>query len=481
MGIHPIQRQSLISLISTVGLTALAFLSTMYFSHSIGPALMGGYFLFLAYYSIFFQIADGGFGKAAVKRISEGQHQNEFYSAFIALRFGLCLCAITGLLYVQKYLIDLSNAGLINWLILAILVSVFWGGTFNGLYGAGKVGITQISVLLNNLLKIVFQVIAVYLGYGVGGLAGGFVFGMVAGGFLNYHYLSLKIKIFKIWHIKNLFSFSFWIFLSGSGAVLFNTADTIFIGYFLTNADVGIYRIALQLTTAATFTTVALQTVLYPKISYMGAQREFGAIENVLARAFTYSLILAVPVCIGGWIFGRELLYYFYGASFAPGTAVFMILLIVQLVNIFMYLLTMSLNALDRPRDSFKGTAIAIVINIILNVVFIPLIGIIGAALATLITMIVNALIVFFFLNRILAVRLETKPVRNIALASLVMGAVLICIVFLLPLLNLQMLLLYIGIGAFIYVIILLKLDVDIKSDMQNIIRKFGLRLPYWL
>ena len=70
MRIDPIQRQSLISLASTLGLTAVGFLSTMLFAHTVGPAILGAYFLFVAYFSIFNLIGDGGVGGAAVKRIS---------------------------------------------------------------------------------------------------------------------------------------------------------------------------------------------------------------------------------------------------------------------------------------------------------------------------------------------------------------------------------------------------------------------------
>ena len=116
-------------------------------------------------------------------------------------------------------------------------------------------------------------------------------------------------------------------------------------------------------------------------------QGQIAEIENSLARAFTYSLFLAIPTCIGGWILGEKLLYYLYGASFVEGTPALFFLLLVQIVNVFMYLGTMSLTALNRPKDAFWITVIAAIANILLDLTLIPVMGITGAAVATLIAM----------------------------------------------------------------------------------------------
>ena len=75
MNIDPIKRQSLIHLFTNIAITAIGFLSTVYFARILGPSILGAYFLFLAYFGIFNLIVDGGFGNAAAKRISEGREQ----------------------------------------------------------------------------------------------------------------------------------------------------------------------------------------------------------------------------------------------------------------------------------------------------------------------------------------------------------------------------------------------------------------------
>ena len=478
MRIDPVQRQSLISLASTLGLTAIGFLSTMFFTHTVGLSILGAYYIFVAYYSVFNLIGDGGFGGAAVKRISEGEDQNAFFTAFIFLRVMLLAVSVGFLFIAQPYLTDLMSSGVLPWLILALVVSVFTNIASNSVYGTGKVGINQIGGLLDTLARIIVQVAAVILGYGIAGLAGGFVAGLLASGLFNFRFLELSPARFRASHIRSLFAFSFWTFLSASGYLVFSYADTIMIGHFLTDTDVGIYRVALQLTSIATFVTIALHTTLFPKVSYWGKQDDLVSVERALARAFTYSLLLAVPVAVGGWLLGERLLYFFYTASATAGAGALAILLLVQIGHVFMFLQTMCLNALDRPRDSFRVTAIAVIANIGLNVLLIPAYGIVGASAATLATMVLNAALAYRALSRSIPVRIEPRPVASIVLAALAMAAFIIAFSYLFPLTNVVLVLAAVALGGLIYFLLLLRLDAGIHGELKELAGKFGIPWP---
>jgi O-antigen/teichoic acid export membrane protein len=481
MKISSIQRQSVITLFSTIGLTAIGFLSTIYFAHSLGPAPLGAYYLFLAYFGIFNLIGDGGFGGAAVKRISEGKEPNEFLSAFLFIRIILLALSVGLLLFAEPYFKDLDSSGAFFWLLLALIVSVFSSTAATGVYGSGKVGISQISSFVDVLVRIMFQILGVFFGFGVAGLAGGFVGGLIVGGIANFKYLELKLVRFKLSHIKNLSGFSFWIFLTASGSLVFSYADTILIGYYMSNADVGIYRTAFQLTAVATFATIAFHSVLYPKISSWGVYGQTKEIENSLARAFTYSLLLAIPTCIGGWILGERLLYFLYGASFVEGTSALFFLLLVQVVNVFMFLGTMSLTALNKQKDAFWVTVIAVIANILLDVILIPIIGIEGAAVATLIAMTLNALGALMFLSRVIAIKLEYEQVKNILYAAGCMGIFLLFIHFVIPLSHIGAVLAVVIMGAGIYLLVLFKLDRGIHDELMNLSINLGVPWPGWL
>ncbi len=481
MAIGSVQRQSVISFSTTISLTIVGFVSTIYFAHTIGPALLGAYFLFIAYFGIFSLVGDGGFGGAAVKKISEGKEPDEYFSAFVFIRIALLAVSVTALLLAEPYMKDATSSGIFFWLLLALIVSVFSSSTGIGIYGSGKVGLYQISGFLDAFFRTIFQVIAVFLGFGVAGLTGGFVAGLISGGIANLWSLDLKLVRFRLSHLKNLSGFSIWIFLSATGSLVFCYADTILIGYFMTNADVGIYRTAFQLTSVATFTTLAFHTVLYPKISNWGIQNQWNEIENSLARAFTYSLFLAIPACIGGWILGDRLLYFLYGAAFTGGTPALFFLLLVQVVNVFMFLGTTSLNGLNRPKEAFWITIGSAIVNILLDLALIPLLGITGAAIATLFAMTLNAFGALILLSQVISIKFEFGPIKNILFASGCMGIFLLIIHFFFPLTNIAVVLTVIAIGAGIYVSVLFALDKEIHDELRKLSTDLGVPWPGWL
>jgi O-antigen/teichoic acid export membrane protein len=467
MNINPIKRQSLLTFGSLIAVTGIGYISTFYFAHYLGPAVLGSYFLLLAYYGIFDLIGDGGFGGAAVKRISEGYAQNEYYTAFFILRMVLLCFSIATFIAISPFLTGLQDSGPLYWLIIALVAGTFASITGINLYGTAQVGIMQVSNLLNTLVKNVVQILAVFIGFSIGGLIAGFVAGMIAATVINLKFIRLSLSRCDRSHFKGLFSFSIWSFLSSGGLLIFTYADTILIGLFLTEADVGIYRVAFQLTSVASFIAIAFHTVLYPRISQWHAEKKFALIEKAIRRSFTYCLFLALPITAGGILLSDRLLYYFYGASFVSGATVLIILLFVQIVNIFLFLQTMCLNAMDKPRVSFYITATSAVLNIILNIALIPVLGISGAGVASLVTMSLNAALAYILLRPMLKISLETHSVSNITISSTCMALFLLFVTYVYPIRSFVDLGLVIGMGAVIYFVLVLKIDRSIRNDLK--------------
>jgi O-antigen/teichoic acid export membrane protein len=477
MNINPIQRQSLLTFGSLIAVTGFGYISTFYFAHYLGPAVLGSFFLFLAYYGIFDLIGDGGFGGAAVKRISEGQFQNEYYSAYVILRIVLLCLSIVVFIILSPALSGMQEDGLLFWLIIALIIGTLYSIIGTNLYGTAQVGILQVSNLVNTIVKNIVQILAVFIGFGIGGLIFGFIAGLIAAAVLNARYLRLTFSKFDRSHLDGLLSFSIWTFLSSGGALIFTYADTILIGQFMTEADVGIYRVAFQLASVASFMVIALHTVLYPRISKWHAENNIAMIEQALTRSFTYSLLLAIPVTAGGIALAEELLYYLYGASFVSGVPVLAILLFVQIATIFLFLQTMCLNAMDRPRNSFYVTAVSAVLNIVLNIVLIPLMGIEGAAIASLATISLNAVLAYGMLRSSLTVKIDLHSVVNLVVSALGMAAFLVIYTYIFPIQSFIGLALAIGIGAVLYFMILFRIDRSIRSDLKELLDAMNLPL----
>ncbi len=481
MSLSAIQRQSTLSLFFTVLITLIGFFSTMLFSHILGKDLMGVYYLFVAYYGIFNMIGDGGFGQAAVKRISEGKEQNEYLTAYACLRGLLIVVSTVILLTLSPLFIDLQEYNIVLCIILTIAAAAFGNTITMGVYGLGHVGVKNVGVGIGELARIIVQIGTVLLGYSVYGLIGGYIAGIIVSGILCIKYFTFRPAKFGFRHIKSLFAYGFWIFLISTGSLAFSYTDTIFIGYFMTNGDVGVYRTAFQFTSAAAFITAAIAPTLTPKISRWSKDNEWEKIVYPVSRGITFGLILAVPVLFGGIFLADKLLYYFYGADFAAGAAACCILFAVQIVSVFTTFLGTALSASDHAKQSFYATATAAVVNIILNCILIPILGINGAAISTLISYSLNAVLIAYFLRRYISIRIEKRPIFHIIISAAVMGIFVFIYTLFVPLDNVILTLIPVAVGAFIYFFLLFKIDRGIRDEIAGMVKTFGIPWPKWL
>jgi len=480
-GIPPIQRQSMIQFSVTIAITLFGFISTMLFTHILGKDLMGVYYLFLAYYGVFNMIGDAGFGGAAVKRISEGKDQNEYLTAYAALRFLLLIISTLILLAVSPYFVDLKEYELVPWIIAALAAAFFCGTITMGVYGLGHVGIRNLATGVYEFARILIQIAAVLLGYSVAGLFGGVIIATILSGIFCLKYFTFRPARFTTLHLKSLITYSLWIFLIGSGSLIFSYTDTIFIGYFMENGDVGVYRVALQLTTTGTFITAAIAGTLTPKFSNWSAKGDLTRIPAILTRSITYGLLLAVPTTAGGILLSERLLYFFYGADFAVGGTACAILLLLQIANVFMVFLGTTLSAIDHARQSFYASGSASLLNIVLNVLLIPIIGIEGAAFASLVSITLNAVLLRHYLKRYIPVRCETRPIIHIVASALLMAVFILIYKQFVPLTNVFLVLIPVAVGTVIYFVTLFKLDKEIHNDIEELAKQFGMPWPKWL
>ena len=423
--------------------------------------------------SIIGYLTDNGFGDAAVKRISEGEEPDAYFSAFIVLRSLFLAIVLTVLIVFRRYFVDIDGAGTFSWLVIALIVSLLHGSVSSAISGSGKIGILATADFINKISRILFQVAAVFLGFGVAGLTGGFVAGMFVGSIVQLRFLDLHFMRFRWRHIKSLSLFSFWVFLISSGSLLFMNADTVMIGYFLKNADVGIYRVIFQFTSFTLLIAVAIRTTLYPKISRWDKIGEKGLIEESLSRAFTYSFILALPMFVGGVLLGDKLLYFFYGSDFANYTTL-VILFIVQIVHIFYNFMGTYLTAMGQVKNLFKVTAVSILVNIAMNIALIPMIGISGAAVATLMTMTINTVLAQRYLSQIITIRLERSSMLNILKASTLMGILVGVYRLMIPLSSIWLTLIPIVVGAMVYGVLMLKFDRKIYEELKGILKQMN-------
>lgn len=466
-----VQRHGTLYLLSSAGITLIGFLATMFYAHWVGQDVLGLYFLFLSCFNIICLFTDFGIGLAGVQRMCEGWEPDQYFTASLVMRMGL-FSIISLILVILQYSFILPNSfselnktGLFWLLILTIGIATFQSSISMAMGPRNRLGLAATISFLDNGIRIIVQVVSVFLGFQVYGLIGGLITGLLVEIIVYLRYIDYHLKKFDISHVKKIFSFSTWTFLSSICTVLFDNLNPLIIAMFLPVSDVGIFGVCWTFSVFALFVSSALCNTLFVKVSRWYSQGETTAITVALSRATTYSMIFAIPLLAGGIIFGKDLLYFCYGASFVAGAAVLVILIGARLIQSVLQIYTYFLLATDQAKTAFYSALIGMVTNIILSLILVPVLGITGVAIGTLVNVIISVGISWYYIRRVIRVTFERVQIIHIVEATgiMVLAIELILLVHTADsafLTGLQVLA-----GALIYGCVLLAIDEQIRSD----------------
>jgi O-antigen/teichoic acid export membrane protein len=464
-----VQRHGMMFLVSTLGMTIAGFFATMFFAHWVGAEVLGEYFLFMSYFGILTLFSDSGIEYAGVKRISEGMDPDAYYTASLVLRILVYTFTIAVFILFRDRFVDLNQAGLFWILIAALGIGILSSQIRTSISGCNRLGLAASMALLNNLVRIGVQVILVYLGLRVLGLVGGMVIGILVQIAIESRFIDLHLRRFKWDHVRNLFTYSVWAFLTSSGNTVFEYVDVLVIGYFLAVSDVGVYGICWTFSSCAIFVSTALSNTLFVKVSRWNSAGDQNAVTLSLSRSCTYSLMFSIPILFGGLFLGGPLLYYLYGADFSLGVISLLILIGMRVIQAIQQIYFTYLMALDHAQRAFLVTGTMAATNLLLDLFLVPIFGIAGAAGASLVTIGTSTIFAHHELGKLTKIIPDSKTLLEIGIAVGLMSAGLFGLVHFIGISSAVGAAAFVGIGAAIYFGSLIAMDARIRESILQI------------
>jgi O-antigen/teichoic acid export membrane protein len=163
-------------------------------------------------------------------------------------------------------------------------------------------------------------------------------------------------------------------------------SDTLMLSYYLPEESVGVYRIAFKITTLITFAQFALNTVVTPMIA--GLHSGGSGMGHLAKRVATLNLYTAGPIFLLIVLLGPFLIGLFGVESAQKAYPWLLILALGQLANAFAGPVLNVLNMTGYEKSARNTMLVMATVNIALNAFLIPLMGPLGAAIATASTMI---------------------------------------------------------------------------------------------
>jgi len=150
-------------------------------------------------------------------------------------------------------------------------------------------------------------------------------------------------------------------------------------------------------------------------------------VSLIVNRVSYLPLVFIIPGIFGGYILREELLTVFFGAEFTPAATVLIILLIGKLVQSYHITVGRTLSAMDLPNLAMRSRLISIPANVILNFLLIPILGINGAAIASVASICINLTTNYRYLTDYFEIEIPWMKVGWMLFSSCCMfGAVLL-------------------------------------------------------
>jgi len=234
--------------------------------------------------------------------------------------------------------------------------------------------------------------------------------------------------------------------------------DITMLGFMRGIREAGLYTSAYKLLMFLLLIDRVFSMVILPLISrYYKESKE--RLEGILSFAAKAVIALVLPISAGGTVLALPIMRLIYGEGYTPASFAFRIVIWTLTVTTIGSIYTQGLIASGNEKKYAVAMVTGTVANIILNVIMIPILGIIGAAVATVCSEIVMILLMRYTFNRIIRVQILPHIVRP-AFASAVM-----CIsLYLLRMLNVVSL---VFIGVIIYISFLYITGGITKNDIR--------------
>jgi len=214
---------------------------------------------------------------------------------------------------------------------------------------------------------------------------------------LNKEFSNKNGELEKI-SLRQILSVSLPMFLSSSLFMVMSWTDTIMLGMWRTEEEVGIYNIAVRLSMITSFTLGAINSIAAPKFAEFWGKKDLEGLKKVAQQSTKLIFWTSAPILILYILFPKFFMGIF-GKEFREGASALVFLTIGQFVNASVGSVGYILQMTDKQKIFQNIILIAAILNIMLNLFLIPKLGIVGAAIASAIAFCFINIIPFFLIR----------------------------------------------------------------------------------
>jgi O-antigen/teichoic acid export membrane protein len=359
-------------------------------ANALGDANYGRYTTLIAYSGLVAVIGDLGFQALYTREAARNRSRLGDYLGTLIV-FRVVLAAAASIVFAVALGL---GAGLWSLVVpgCALLVATAYASLLrNTFYSVGRAEFDALAIVAETLIQAALIVLGARshagVAYYIWAYAASFAFTIV--------YSIVVIQVFRLGRIRLGLDWGLirtWLPLALPFALTFFLTNVYFragvliLQQFRSFAEVGWYTLAYKPFEALQFVPLAIQTVVYPLLSvYFVSSAE--KLELAYKRFFKVLVLLGWPLTIGTFVLVHPINQIFnrsgsFGQS-EPALRILAFGIVFLFANSAFYAM---LNAMNRQGLNAWATGLAAVINIALNLAFIPFFGYLAASVMTVLT-----------------------------------------------------------------------------------------------
>lgn len=463
-----IAKNAILVTLGNVVLRALNFVFGVYVVRRLGGDRFGQYSTVLAFAGLFQVLVELGMSQYVMREIAQdrGKAQALVWN-LVALRLLLALAGVVG--------IPLSAIamGYSSELVLGVFIY-----TFNFVFAAFLAPLQMVLTANEHMghvsgLNVLGQLVFVLLGalFLISGM--GFTW-LIAAGLIGMPIqIALAAALVRRYHLMG-FSIQIdpraWLHIIRSGipfgiislalTIAFRM-DTVILSKYYSSREVGWYNVAYGLIFSLMFLFNGFKDAIVPSLSraYVNDPER---VERWYHCSVKIILMISLPIAAGGMLVAYPLIQLLYTKTFLPSALALQILVWDVPLLMFSAFCGNMTTIISEERAAARIYSINAIANVALNLYAIPRLGLVGAALVTVITDLIGGLQFYVFLRRKLHLPDIKSVFARIVLAVSLMGVA----VWSASRLGLFWM---VGLGALVYSVLAVVLQLLDRSELRSI------------
>ena len=402
------------------------FVLILYAARILGVAGWGTLSYAFGVVGLFLMLSDLGLNVLIIREIAKKSEQKfQYLSTAFFIRLTLLIVSVCLALITVPYISNIPD--LRNILFVVALLFAFDSirelliSLLRALEEMEKEALIKI---INGLLTGILGLMVLFLIPSVENLAyvylAGSTIGLVITIYILRKYLKNILWSFSRDLVQPILQTTWPLFIFGVIGIVMTNTDIVMLGWWKTPADIGLYSAAQRLIQFLLIIPNLIAIAMFPIFSKLFA-KDIVQLRTALEKTLALIFLLSLPIVTGGILLGEEIMLVVFGASYVSSTLVFQIFLGTVLI-MFPMLVVNNYIFVQNQQQKFIWPMIGgVLLNIILNFVFIQKFGIYGAASATALSSFILAIFMWDRAKQISY--FEIFPhIKKIILATIVMG-----------------------------------------------------------